>query len=317
MATTSTNRTPLFLMASHPTMNTVYEETKSPTSKTRGRKPSKGPTQKKQAQRGLGVEKLERLRIQESWKKMTEFPSSLPDPQPPLQCQTPFMSPFTEHHVSGSVPVQYRAPAPPSSVVNGSCGAGNGGAGFGGTFGMLMSDQVVLNPYAGIGVPDPRVFVETSRELSSMPKLQSVPHNCDLCLKKKRFNGGNIGFDGGRDQNSETSPISGSAFHGSNLENIPNFTSNFGATTAPRHATRNLDQGVEVVAIHRKGNSMCGSVFMEYEFFPGKSGRGTSSKGLELPGEGSVAVGGEPSYPTTTAYCATSSSVDLSLKLSY
>nr|XP_023929272.1 uncharacterized protein LOC112040621 [Quercus suber] len=283
-------------------MSTVYEETKSPTSKTRGRKPSKGPTQKKQPQRGLGVEKLERLRIQERWKKMTEFPS-LPDPQPPLHCQT---------HVSGSVPVQYRAPAPPSSVVNGSCacGAGNGGAGFGGTFGMLMSNQVVLNPYAGIGVPDPRVFVETSRELSSMPKLQSVPHNCDLCLKKKRFNGGNIGFDGGRDQNSEISPISGSGFHGSNLENIPNFTSNFGAT-------RNLDQGVEVVAIHRKGNSMGGSVFMEYEFFPGKSGRGTSSKGLELPREVSVAVGGEPSYPTTTAYCATSSSVDLSLKLSY
>ena len=178
MVTTSTNRTPLFLMASHPTMNTVCEETKSPTSKTRGRKPSKGRTQKKLPQRGLGVEKLERLR------KMTEFPSCLPDPQPPLQCQTPFMSPFTEHHVSGSVPVQYRAPAPPSSVVNGSCGAGkNGGAGFRGTFGMLMSDQVVLNPYAGIGVPDPRVFVETSRELSSMPKLQSVPHNCDLCLK--------------------------------------------------------------------------------------------------------------------------------------
>lgn len=125
---------------------------------------------------------LERLRIEESWKKMTEFPS-LPNPQSPLQCQTPFMSPFTEHHVSGSVPVQYRAPAPPSSVVNGSCGAGNGDSGFGGTFGMLMSDQVVLNPYAAIGVPDPRVFIETSRELSSMPKWQSVPHNCEVCLK--------------------------------------------------------------------------------------------------------------------------------------
>lgn len=60
-------------------------------------------------------------------------------------------------------------------------------------------------------------------------------------MQKKRFNKGNIGFDGGRDQNSEISPISGSGFHGSNLENIPNFTSNFGAT-APRHATRNLDQ---------------------------------------------------------------------------
>ena len=46
---------------------------------------------------------------------------------------------------------------------------------------------LVMNPYVGVGAPDPRVLggtvFETSRELSSIPKLQSMPHNCDVCLK--------------------------------------------------------------------------------------------------------------------------------------
>lgn len=75
-----------------------------------------------------------------------------------------------------------------------------------------------------------------------------------------------------------------------------------------------------MVAVHRKGSncSKGGSVLMEYEFFPEKSGRGgTSSEGHEFPTEASVAVGSEASYLPTAAYISTSSSVDLSLKLSY
>lgn len=75
-----------------------------------------------------------------------------------------------------------------------------------------------------------------------------------------------------------------------------------------------------MVAVHDRRGSNCsrgsGSVLMEYEFFPEKSG--TSSEGHEFPTEASVAVGSEASnYLPSTAYISTSSSVDLSLKLSY
>lgn len=84
-------------------------------------------------------------------------------------------------------------------------------------------------------------------------------------------------------------------------------------------------QGVEVVGIHKKGNS---GAFMEYDFFPrGKCGRGSSTNELDLSlfSEASVAAlggGGEGSCVTTTtaASAATgfdaSTSIDLSLKLS-
>ena len=75
---------------------------------------------------------------------------------------------------------------------------------------------------------------------------------------------------------------------------------------------------MEVVAVHRRGNSGCGRVFMEYEFFPGKDGSGTTSKELELPSIGSVSVGGgEASSITAAAYGDSASNyVDLSLRLS-
>lgn len=86
-------------------------------------------------------------------------------------------------------------------------------------------------------------------------------------------------------------------------------------------------QGVEVVAIHRKGNQTGGSVLMEYEFFPEKkSGKSsTCFKEMEFPAEASVALvgSGEASCVTTSDYSgysasnAASNSVDLSLKLSY
>lgn len=74
---------------------------------------------------------------------------------------------------------------------------------------------------------------------------------------------------------------------------------------------------MEIVAVHRRGNSGSGRVFMEYEFFPGKDG--TTSKGLELSTNiGSAAVGGEASPIPATAYGDTASnSIDLSLKLSH
>ncbi|KAG7957431.1 hypothetical protein I3843_11G174100 [Carya illinoinensis] len=335
--------TPLLLMASGQTASEDKtgalfgtEGIKPEAGKTRGRKSSRGPSQKKQPQRGLGVAQLERLRLQERCKKIAEIPQvqSFNHLDPQRQYKTPIL-PCTDQ--VGSVPVQFGAPlhCAPTPVVNG-CGGlvvqrvGNGG-GFGGLYyggssgmgAVVMGDQVGMDAYGGIGDPDPRVFVgtvfETSKELSSMPKMHYGPQHCDVCFKIKYFNGRNIGFNGGRENYSEISPLINSShdFMESNLENIPNLTGetcNFGGT-APSRSCRNLDdQGVEVVAVHRKGNSRGGSVLMEYEFFPGKNGRGTSSKALE---EASVAVDGEASYLTSAAYSSTSNSVDLSLKLSY
>lgn len=146
---------------------------------------------------------LERLRLQERWNKMTGIPNvqstnQLPGPQ--RLSRTPAV-PFTDQVVS--VPVQYGAPVlygAPSPVVNG-CGGlvaqrvGNGGgfgglcyggsSGMGGT--LVMVDRVGMDPYGGTGDPDPRVLVgtvfEASKELSSMPKMYSGPHRCDICSK--------------------------------------------------------------------------------------------------------------------------------------
>ena len=90
--------------------------------KTRGRKPSKtkGPNNKKQPQRGLGVEQLERLRLQERWKKMTEMPLPLQPPPAVLNFPADHNSHFHFQTVQSninplvsepleSVPVQYGA----------------------------------------------------------------------------------------------------------------------------------------------------------------------------------------------------------------
>ncbi|KAH0986774.1 hypothetical protein GBA52_013951 [Prunus armeniaca] len=83
--------TPMLLMASEqsttqePTETLVgfYEESKPESTKsTKGTKKSgKATNSKKQPQRGLGVAQLERLRLQDRWKKMTELPQLQPQPQ--------------------------------------------------------------------------------------------------------------------------------------------------------------------------------------------------------------------------------------------
>lgn len=284
---------------------------------------------------------LERLRAdQERLKKINEVPSQVQpfnylDPQRQY-CQTS-MLPFA-NQVGSTIPVQYGAPlyGAPSPVGTGrGClmvqkGGHEGGfgglrcSGWSGMGRLLMLDHLGVDPYGGVGNPDPRALAgtafETSKELSSMPKMHCGPQNCDVCFKKTRFIRGHIGLNGERDIYTELSPVNGSDFLGSNLESTPNFTgedSRFGAKAPSRTAGRIFDEGVEVMAIHRQGNEKGGSVLMEYEFFPGKIGRGTSSKGVELPTTASVAVGGEASFLTSAAYSSTSNSVDLSLKLSY
>ncbi|KAM2000368.1 hypothetical protein COP2_007668 [Malus domestica] len=303
--------TPMLLMASErsttkqpaKTLFGSYEESKpepakhtKPTKKSAA-KPSSNT--KKQPQRGLGVAQLERLRLQD-WKKMTEIPQLQPRPQfldlPPLphhhHHHHQYQNPITLPDPLNSIPVQYGASGLNGpAVINGCGGSAATTADFyglvgqrvgnGSGFGYVGGNNLVANldpgPF-GFGAPDPRVqsgaVYETSRELSSMPKIQSVPSDCcDLCLKglqKKRFHSGSyMGFNDRSDKSAAVSPIKSSDFLGLDAE-----AGGFGAGVVNRSARylcpSNLldDQGVEVRAVHRRGGSTCGGIFMEYEFFP-------------------------------------------------
>ncbi|PON38335.1 NOZZLE transcription factor [Parasponia andersonii] len=352
--------------------------------KTRGRKTrNKGGTcaqnnAKKQPQRGLGVAQLERLRLQERWKKMTEMPHQLHSPPPPLQTLNfPAAAPADHHHFLmshyyyqntahhhdhqeplESVPVQYGAGSY-GVAVNGSVAAAQCHGGTGRCLGMVHHHHQKLghvaasgfvcgsssspsSPAAGVmdhrsvmvdphhhqycygrgngidinGAPSPDHMFhhhETSKELSSMPKMQPCFVTSDLCSKKKRFNGGNIGGDRGDHKCPEILQFGGLNVLGSNSEyHVPNSTGSdqltLGlGTTAARSIITN--EGVEVVAVHRKGNSVSGGVvLMEYEFFPAKndSCSSTGSKKASV----SLMPGGEASY-----FDMISNPVDLSLKL--
>ncbi|KAJ7981672.1 Protein SPOROCYTELESS like [Quillaja saponaria] len=306
--------------------------------KTRGRKSSNSRGPKKQPQRGLGVAQLERLRLHDRWKKMTEIPPLAQQNEPDhqlLQYQNTPILPFTTvTNPFASVPVHYGAANYGVShgsqpVINGTtvgllgqmignrggfCGVNGGGSCSAINGGFLVTNQVgqMVETYE-VGAQGSTVLTgnsfETSKELSSMPKLHCVSDRCNVSFKKKRWNMMNN--------------VSGSDFLGLSSAQAPNFItqpSDF-TTIASSYGARNLDQHVEVMAVHWKGNSEGGRVFMEYEFFPaaGKNGRviGTCSKGLEiLPREASVAEGGEASSITPTTYGDSSSnSIDLSLKL--
>ncbi|XP_039026689.1 protein SPOROCYTELESS [Hibiscus syriacus] len=283
----------------------------------KGKKPNgKAPCPKKQPQRGMGVAQLERLR------KMNETRTTTGITQFP--CET--------RGAAGNVPVlhgivRYGVPMVINGGSGGLWGSGSetdglmmqrvvGNGGFGGFNGQVL----VGNPgnlQVGCGV------VEASKELSSMPKFQHCkPDRCDSCFKKKRCNGETGGI---LNQYGQIFPRKEVDFHGRNLENNQNYTNEemngFSARAARSAYTyaaatggqmNNINESVDLLAIHKKGNSVgTGSYVMEYEFFPEKNGRNTAFKEWELPKEASLSLGGEASHANA------SNCVDLSLKLSY
>ncbi|XP_024926173.1 protein SPOROCYTELESS isoform X2 [Ziziphus jujuba] len=261
--------TPLILMATHEqntardqsTTNKVHlgsEEPKPETSKTRARKSGKGSNPKKQPQRGLGVAQLERLRMEERLKKMSEI-AQLQQQQQPLN----LLDQYNFQKVSdplGSVPVQYGGGGPGPVVINGSYngtgtgtglygferggglavqrignggfGCGSSGSGFNVSGTRINPILVEPNPYGIVGAPDQREKVganlyETSKELSSMPKMHTssavvFSDRCDVCCKKKRFNGeSSIVVHGGKEKCSKELPMGGTnIFLGLNSESI-------------------------------------------------------------------------------------------------
>ncbi|KAK7244422.1 hypothetical protein RIF29_39243 [Crotalaria pallida] len=334
-------------------MKPLCEETNKGGGVGRRRK-SQGKGPKKQPQRGLGVEQLERLRMQETLMKMNETCGGFPT------------LPFTSR--STCVPVKYAGGVPnhvqgviqcPNSqqvVLNGNSvgvwGQGghfivnnnrSGGVGVGASSGVCgvglavpnnnQMNRVSSGSY-GFGAPlmSPS-FVgsgpleTTSKELSSMPNVHFEPQCFDACLNKKsRFNEANAkGSYSRRDMSFEIWPNSKVPdFLGLIPEavasNVVSETNDFynklaRHDPASAYAANNVDESVEIVAVHRKGNSR---VFMEYEFFPGKDGIGTSSKELELATN--VGVGAAEASPITAASYGdptASKYIDLSLKLSH
>ncbi|KAF7112980.1 hypothetical protein RHSIM_RhsimUnG0172800 [Rhododendron simsii] len=283
----------------------------------RGRKKLK-PNEKKQKQpmRGMGVAQLERLRV-------------TGQKAPPVQPTVLLPS----HHFF------LPAPYPDPAGRNGQLGLNQalflqslGYGGLGGSDRGLGSDQVRVGfGGMGVGLRSGSYLGENSKELSSIPNPVRYPADqCGLChkpQKKRVFNGGSLGYNNGfmREKYADDDPsdlmINGFSFNVGNKQHIHGI---------------NVDKGVEVVGIHRKGSS---GAFMEYDFFPpGKGGRGSSTNELDLSlfseasvavlGGGSVAVlgggggGGGSCVTTTTAsastagFDASSTSIDLSLKLS-
>nr|XP_012572724.1 probable basic-leucine zipper transcription factor S [Cicer arietinum] len=319
-------------MASEKTISFHEDETMKPlyveqgTAKNRGRR-SNGKGPKKPPQRGLGVEQLERMRAQETLKKMAEA-SGIVHLDHHHQCH------FGNSNNSVN-PLRYNAQYssngsfhfPQQMMMNENNNNNN-------VFGAFIGNNKNHNVGAGWLVPNINQHnnkLETSKNLSSMSNINS---QCfDLCLKKTRLNEENVirGTNATRREMPLGMWSNMNDFLGFVPQHVsPNFVGENGdfynklvrhdATVVSAYPTHhNLD---EVVAVHRRGNSSgSGRVFMEYEFFPGKDGRGTTSKELEFPTNTNTIVFGEPSSSITfTAYggdttTTASNSIDLSLKL--
>ncbi|CAK7327520.1 unnamed protein product [Dovyalis caffra] len=309
MPTDDTKQEPTMTISNkpaEPAKTTITSRTKKPAT-------NKHQTRKKQPQRGMGVAQLERLRIQERWKAITEgnqIGSLNRQPAQQLHVSDPFNNNNYYQMLQYGTAVNYGVP------MSSNVGVFNGFLGWDHKGGVMVnrvdgfnvdsndgfgSGQVLINPYmvgpapvhqVGIPASAPAAVFEASKELSSIPKViqqqkQYEPSRCDLCLKMGGF----------------SARAANSAFFAN-------------------HNHKN-NEGVEVTAVHRKGNNPRGrKVIMEYEFFPGKNGKSTCFKEMEFPtAEASVAVAtGEASCLTTYSdYSASnaSNSIDLSLKLSY
>ncbi|KAF8414016.1 hypothetical protein HHK36_002014 [Tetracentron sinense] len=304
------------------------QETRSETSvKQRGRKNGKsnGSSQKKQPQRGLGVAQLERLRLQERWKKITEI-DQIPSQNPYHQ----FQFPFIDQPNGVSVPTIARFGPANYGGLNDAQSSSQQALGFhpyrlgnsgfnssGRASGMraILPDQFHTDRYR-IAAQETRFqsenLFETEKELTSIQKMHCLSDQCEICVKKKRINAENLGYNGGRGKYSGTMQIDGCDFLALNLgrnRTIDGESRDFGVRGASHagYPGPNVDEEVEVVAIHRKGNSVGGNVLMEYEFIPGSSNKESSS-----PAEASAGpVFSEASPPTTAT-----NFIDLSLKLS-
>ncbi|NP_001335302.1 SPOROCYTELESS/NOOZLE-like protein [Solanum lycopersicum] len=340
----------------HPIPQENHQTTNQTSTGGRRRSSKNGQKKKKQPQRGMGVEQLERLRVQDQMKNSTihgvhhnhqyysnnNFPKLTP------------VSSFTGGGSASADPGNYS-----NSILNSSpvlqfpklCAVSpndffmqqkvvnTGFIGSSSTNQLMISShdhhqfQSQMNLY---GFATSKPSTEKSKELYPMPNLFSSNNSCfsdrcRSCNKKKRMiNGEEISVhmeDMIREkEDSGTKPL----LHSYSL---------------PSHQQK----GVEIVAIHRKGSSSAlssdeGAVMMEYDFFPEKisskstntykscfENEATMMSAYNSPESSSFAaaaaaagniINGEASSVTTISWAADTtttsptSSIDLSLKLS-
>ncbi|KAL6506941.1 hypothetical protein OROHE_022378 [Orobanche hederae] len=243
----------------------------------------------KQPQRGMGVEKLERLRLQDSFKNHPAAAgvvlSAFPDQISKLG-----------GYVAPSVGLNHNNP---------------GGGAYLGHFQYGQMDVFGLN-HSGFAGKNYVSGNLSSTELSSnITGVKCYSEHCNACRKKKRFNGGDCGFMGSNNIGEYKNFISQENHQGLIV-----------GTKMPLQGYNGKQGHVEIVAVHRKGSPSSSSsselpghddhVMMEYEFFP-------SSRKSDHHDE--MVMMNLGSSSETPSSCCSSSSVhgfvDLSLKLSF
>ncbi|XP_072988767.1 uncharacterized protein [Typha latifolia] len=155
-----------------------------PAAKPRTRKAAKPAAPKRPPQRGLGVAQLERLRLQERWKKMTESDAGrdiqpiqpvqihhAPFPYPGYWCQSPSPSP--------AAPIGYIPRCRPTNLG----------------FGSVLHDHYSMDRWR-MGSTTPGIA------LSEPPSNQRIlpqcfSDQCEFCARKKRLFGEDRLFNGG------------------------------------------------------------------------------------------------------------------------
>ncbi|XP_010277886.1 PREDICTED: uncharacterized protein LOC104612234 [Nelumbo nucifera] len=308
-------------------------EMKQPgTMNKRGRKCKNGPTQKKPPQRGLGVAQLERLRLQERWKMMTEMDpflcQSLKD-----QAQFQFSFPFVNQQPSGiSAPLSGLGPTnyagPNSSLLSShtlayySCSVGNGGiSGVPVASGVrpVYYSQRFEADRSRIGSHERRFqnghSIESRKELSSIQTMHGLSDEQSYLWAKykKHSNGDNLEY-GGAGRHRWVMPIDDRGFLGLDLgcnRNLDGERGNVGdgAGGARLRLDRpKVHEEAKVLAVQRKGRTVIGEVVMEYDFFPCSEGGGGDRRKMEMNNNGWCSTQQTEGSSSSSSSAATSSS---------
>ncbi|KAH0459308.1 hypothetical protein IEQ34_012122 [Dendrobium chrysotoxum] len=172
-----------------------FEDGTAPASeaKPKGRRGARQPAPKKPPQRGLGVAQLERLRLQERWKMMTDtMEPTVSLPIYDLPAISRFGGTWVDAH---SMPPKAAAPqaqAFPALVYLPRCRSGiqipGGGYGTFPASRPVMHEQYALDRFQ-FGAGNPAL---------EPPSNQTSPlcfsNQCEFCVRKKRLFGGNSGL---------------------------------------------------------------------------------------------------------------------------
>ncbi|KAG1368216.1 translation initiation factor IF-2-like [Cocos nucifera] len=146
-------------------------------------RPKPKKASKRPPQRGLGVAQLERLRLQERWKKITET-------HPAREIQ-PFPGQLSTYEYPAAVSGSGLVQAPGMCCIQRCPQASQGLAGR-----SVLQEQYALDRYR-MGRGEGRFQVGSLfPELPSNQKMQCFTDQCEFCARKKRLFGMNPGFVG-------------------------------------------------------------------------------------------------------------------------